>query len=154
MITYAGNHAACEAHSNPTFYTHNLYPTRDNGIKTSSATDVCGVSLELMNGPSMRVNTDNLASQIRPDLDLEDRLEQQREFLQARFAEEKRHLRQIVQEEFSRKFEAEKRKHDEVVQNLKKTNLELEYQKREFEVKIRHEQRKSGFKIRKSTDRI
>ena len=132
---------------NPTFYTHNLYPTRDNGIKTSSATDVCGVSLELMNGPSMRVNTDNLASQIRPDLDLEDRLEQQREFLQARFAEEKRDLRQIVQEEFSRKFEAEKRKHDEVVQNLKKTNLELEYQKREFEVKIRHERENLDLKF-------
>ena len=132
---------------NPTFYTHNLYPQRDNGIKTSSATDMYGVGLELMNGPSMRVNTDNLASQIRPDLDLEDRLEQQRELLQERFAEEKRNLRQVVQEEFSRRFESEKRKHEEVIQSLKKTNLELEYQKKEFEVKIRHERENLDLKF-------
>ena len=132
---------------NPTFYTHNLYPLRDTtGMKPSSGGDVYGVSLELMNGPSMRVNTENLASQIRPDLDLEDRLEQQREFLQQRFAEEKRQLRQIVHEEFTRKYEAEKRKHDEIIKSLKKTNVELEYQRREFEVKIRHERENSELK--------
>ena len=137
----AGMNGALHSTSwNPTFYTHNLFPGRENnGGKVPSGGDVYGVSLELVNGPPVRVNTDNLASQIRPDLDIEDRLEQQMEILQQRFAEERRQLRQTIQEEFVRKFECEKRKHDEVIQTLKKTNLELEYQKREFEVKVRHE---------------
>lgn len=123
---------------NPTFYTQNLYPPRDfPGLKTDG--DAYRLCLQLIDGPAMRVNTENLPSQIRPDLDLEDRLEQERELFHQRFAEEKRQLRQIVQEEFTKKFEAEKRKLEDIIQTLKKTNLELEYQKREFEVKLRHE---------------
>ena len=118
---------------NPTFYTRNL------GASVKAPSGGYDVGLGLMNSPSMRVNADNLASQIRPDLDLEDRLEQQREFLQQQFAEEKKQLRQIVQEECTRKFEVEKRKHEEVIDSFKKTTLELEYQKKEVEVKIRHE---------------
>ena len=124
----------------PEFYTYNHSDSKENvATKSSGEKESYGVSLELTNGHAMRVNSSTLASQIRPDLDFEDRLEQQQEILQERFAEEKRHLRRSLLEEYSGKWETERRKYEESYQSLKETNLNLEYQRKESEVRIRHE---------------
>ena len=127
----------------PEFYTYNHSVSKENvATKNSGEKESYGVSLELVNGHAMRVNSRTLASQIRPDLDFEDRLEQQREILQERFAEEKRQLRRSLLEEHSGKWETEKRKYEESFQSLKEANLDLEYQRKESEVRIRHEREK------------
>ena len=90
----------------------------------------------------MRVNSGATASHVRPDLDLEDKFEREREALERRFQAEKRELKRKLEDDHNQKLEQERSRYEEHIQELKTVNSDLQWQKREQENRVRHEKEK------------
>ena len=90
----------------------------------------------------LRINNSALTSQMRPDLDLEDKFEREKEVLERSFHLEKREMRRNLEEECHHKMEQERMKYEASITELKATVSELQWQKREADNRMRHEKEK------------
>lgn len=90
----------------------------------------------------LRINNGTLTSQMRPELDLEDKYEREREALERSFHLEKRELKRKLEEDCYRRLEQERIKYEGNIADLKTTISELQWQKREAENLMRHEKEK------------
>lgn len=90
----------------------------------------------------LRINNGTLTSQMRPELDLEDKYEIEREALERSFHLEKRELKRKLEEDCYRRLEQERIKYEANIADLKTTISELQWQKREAENLMRHEKEK------------
>ena len=90
----------------------------------------------------LRINNSALTSQMRPELDLEDKFEREKEVLERSFQLEKREMRRRLEEECHQKMEQERMKYEASIAELKATVSELQWQKREADNRIKHEKEK------------
>ena len=90
----------------------------------------------------LRINSGTLTGQMRPDLDLEDKYEREREVLERSFQLEKRELKRKLEEDCHHRLEQERIKYEGNLAELKTTISELQWQKREAENRMRHEKEK------------
>lgn len=90
----------------------------------------------------LRINNSALTSQMRPELDLEDKFEREKEVLERSFQLEKREMRRNLEEECHHKMEQERMKYEASIAELKATVSELQWQKREADNRMRHENEK------------
>lgn len=90
----------------------------------------------------LRINNGTLTSQMRPELDLEDKYEREREALERSFHLEKREIKRKLEEDCYRRLEQERIKYEGNIADLKTTISELQWQKREAENLMRHEKEK------------
>lgn len=90
----------------------------------------------------LRINSGALTSQMRPELDLEDKYERERESLERTFQLEKRELKRNLEEDCHRRLEQERIKYEGNMAEMKTTISELQWQKREAENQLRHEKEK------------
>ena len=90
----------------------------------------------------LRINNGALTSQMRPELDLEDKYEREREALERSFQLEKRELKRKLEEDCHRRLEQERIKYEGNMAEMKTTISELQWQKREAENRLRHEKEK------------
>lgn len=87
----------------------------------------------------LRINNGALTSQMRPELDLEDKYEREREALERSFQLERRELKRKLEEDCHRRLEQERIKYEANMAEMKTTISELQWQKRETENRLRHE---------------
>ena len=90
----------------------------------------------------LRINNGTLTSQMRPELDLEDKYEREREALERSFHLEKREIKRKLEEDCYRRLEQVRIKYEGNIADLKTTISELQWQKREAENLMRHEKEK------------
>ncbi|KAL9987710.1 hypothetical protein ACROYT_G002059 [Oculina patagonica] len=90
----------------------------------------------------LRINNGALTSQMRPELDLEDKYEREREALERSFQLEKRELKRKLEEDCHRRLEQERIKYEGNMAEMKTTISELQWQKREADNRLRHEKEK------------
>ena len=100
----------------------------------------------------LRINNGALTSQMRPELDLEDKYETEREALERSFHLEKRELKRKLEEECYRKLEQKLIKYEASIADLKTTTSELQWQKREAENRVRHEKEKWEMNIERENN--
>lgn len=90
----------------------------------------------------LRINNGTLTGQMRPELDLEDKYEREREVLERSFQLEKRELKRKLEEDCHHRLEQERIKYEGNLAEMKTTISELQWQKREAENRLRHEKEK------------
>lgn len=90
----------------------------------------------------LRINSGTLTGQMRPELDLEDKYEREREVLERSFQLEKRELKRKLEEDCHHRLEQERIKYEGNLAEMKTTISELQWQKREAENRMRHEKEK------------
>ena len=90
----------------------------------------------------LRINSGTLTGQMRPELDLEDKYEREREVLERSFQLEKRELKRKLEEDCHHRLEQERIKYEGNMAEMKTTISELQWQKREAENRLRHEKEK------------
>jgi len=90
----------------------------------------------------LRINNGTLTGQMRPELDLEDKYEREREVLERSFQLEKRELKRKLEEDCHHRLEQERIKYEGNMAEMKTTISELQWQKREAENRLRHEKEK------------
>ncbi|EDO30606.1 predicted protein [Nematostella vectensis] len=108
--------------------------TNSNDIDNNLVREIAEVYMRMSNCP--------LESAVRPDLDLEDKYEKEREVLERKFLSEKREMKRKLEENYTHKLEQERSGYESSLQELKSTISELQWQKRELESKIRTEKEK------------
>ena len=132
--SYSHNHSASDAVFESQW--EQLSPSTRRVIKEPEAMDlnvireIAEVYLRMQNGL--------VTSSVRPDLDLEDKFEREREVLEQSFAVEKRELRRKLEEDFNRKMEQERNRYECTIQDQKTMISDLQWQKRELENRLRH----------------
>lgn len=140
----------------------NLYGTEMNGTSggkrenngLSSARYVDDNLVREIAEVYMRMNNGMITSRIRPDLDIEDKFEREREVFERKFVSEKRELKRKLEEEYNYKLEQEKSRYENQIQELKSIITDLQWQKRELESKIRNEKEKSEINFERERNEI
>lgn len=102
----------------------------------------------------LRMNNGMITSRIRPDLDIEDKFEREREVFERKFISEKREMKRKLEEEYNYKLEQEKSRFESQIQELKSTITDLQWQKRELESKNRNEKEKSEINFERERNEI
>lgn len=115
---------------------------RDSSALTSARYDIDDNLVKDIAEVYLRLNNGMITSRIRPDLDIEDKFEREREIFERKFIAEKRELKRKLEEEYSYKLEQEKGRFESQIQEMKSTITDLQWQKRELESKIRNEKEK------------
>ena len=90
----------------------------------------------------LRVNNGSLTTQMRPDLDLEDKFEQEREAIESSFRSEKRELKRKMEEDCQLRLEQERLKYEGNMADMKTIISDLQWQKKDSENRVKHEREK------------
>ncbi|XP_068737353.1 golgin subfamily A member 4-like [Montipora capricornis] len=102
----------------------------------------------------LRINNGALTSQMRPELDLEDKYEREKEVLERSFQLEKRELKRKLEDESHQKMEQDRMKYEATTADLKTTISELQWQKREADNRLQHEKEKWEMTVEREKNEI
>lgn len=136
----SGSHAESEAYN---FYSGELASPKRQATSLSSSGEVDNNLIKEIAEVYLRMNNGMITSGVRPDLDIEDKFEREREILESKFVAEKREMKRKLEDDYNHKLEQEKNQYEGQIQELKTTITDLQWQKRELESRNRNEKEKN-----------